>query len=221
MKLSLYHYWRSSSSWRVRWALAIKGVNCSFHSVNLLNDETESPEHLKRNPHGYVPVLEIQNSATDIAYLSESVAILEWLEETFPKSPNVASLYPGPPLNRARIRQLCEVINAGTQPLQNLNVLHLHSNDPQEQKKWAQYWIRKGLHAYETLAAPWAGRFSVGNDLSAADLFLIPQLYNARRQEIAIEEFPLLAKIFAECAQTLPYQASEPDRFKPNETALK
>lgn len=211
MKFKLYHYWRSSSSWRVRWALAHKSLHCEYLPVNLLSDDPDSPEHLARNPMGYVPALEIIDGGTTYC-LTESMAIIEWLEEKFPRSP----LFPGDAFQRARIRQLCETINSGTQPLQNLNVLQHFSSDPEEQKKWAQYWIRKGLHAYEQLARGGAGRFSVGDTLTAADLFLIPQLYNARRQDVMAEaEFPLLAKVMENALQTPSAKASEPERFKP------
>src|SRR5665213_1802972 len=173
-KLKLYHYWRSSSSWRVRWGLALKDVKCEFEAIDLLSGQSESPEHLSRNPLGFVPVLEITESSGKKFFLSESLPILEWLNETYPEP----SLFPKDPIARARARQLAEVINAGTQPLQNLNVQELHSADKEAKKHWSQHWIRNGLHAYETLVRETAGKFSVGNELSVADLCLIPQCYN-------------------------------------------
>src|SRR4051812_25232147 len=118
IQLKLYHYWRSSSSWRVRWALTYKSIPFETASVDLLTDETDGQDHLQRNPMGYVPVLELLNPQSPFRYLSESVAIIEWLEEQFP----TPKLLPGDPLHRAKIRQLTETINAGTQPLQNPNV---------------------------------------------------------------------------------------------------
>jgi len=213
--LKLYHYWRSSSSWRVRWALAHKKIPCKFTPINLLTDEPDSETHLQRNPLGYVPVLEIKTE-TNPVFLAESVAILEWLEEVHPQNP----LLPAPgtthALDRARIRQLAEIINSGTQPLQNLNALHLHSSQLTEQKLWAQHWIRKGLHAYETLARETSGQFSFGDSLTLADLFLIPQCYNAGRQDVSLDEFPLLKKIFESASHTQSYQESHPDRFNPS-----
>lgn len=192
--------------------MAYKGVHCEFNTVNLLTDEPESSEHLKRNPLGYVPVLELIDDNGESRYLGESTAIIEWLEETRPKP----SLLPQNPLSRARVRQLAEVINAGTQPLQNPNVSEFHSTDPEERKRWAQHWIRKGLHAYETLVHESAGRFSFGNQLTVADLYLIPQCYNALRQGVEIaEEFPRLQRIWDAAKEEISYQASEPERFKP------
>lgn len=211
MKLKLYHYWRSSSSWRVRWAFALKNITCEFAAINLLSDEPESKEHLKRNPLGYVPVLEILDESSKVRFLGESIAIIEWAEETHPKP----SLFSGDFAQRARIRQLAEIINSGTQPLQNLNASYFHSSDPEEQKRWNRHWIRNGLQAYETLVQETAGIFSVGNSLSLADLFLIPQCYNAGRHEIPLDEFPTVAKIHAAALATESCQASSPERFQP------
>ncbi len=211
MKLRLYHYWRSSSSWRVRWALAIKNVSCEYVPINLLSDEPESVEHRKRNPLGFVPVLEILDENPHFRHISESVALIEWLEETYP----TPSLFSGDSFQRARIRQLSEIINSGTQPLQNPNVAQFHSSDSEEQKKWNQHWIRKGMQAYEILVQETAGKFSVGNTITMADLFLIPQCYNAARFDVKVSEFPTLEKIYTEALTTESCQASAPEKFKP------
>jgi len=212
----LYHYWRSSSSWRVRWALALKKIPCEYVSVNLLTDETDLPEQRARNPLGYVPVLEILEP-TGLApltggkpkYLTESLAIMEWLEELFP----TPALLPADPYPRAKTRQLAETINAGTQPLQNPAVAQFHSPDPEKQKQWSLHWIRNGLAAYECLVQETAGEFSVGDTLSMADLCLIPQCYNALRQGILLSEFPRIDKIYHSCLLTESCQASAPDSF--------
>ena len=216
-KLRLFHYWRSSSSWRVRWGLAIKGIQAEMIAVNLLTGESESTEHKVRNPLGYVPVLEFlsppQGPKGPLTYLAESVAILEWLDEAQAAHP----LYPRDAALRARTRWLCEVINAGTQPLQNLSVADAHSSDPAAQKAWNQRWTRNGLTAFETLVKETAGNHCVGDSLTAADLFLIPQCYNALRQEIALEtEFPLLARLYESGLKTESCQAAHPDRYAPS-----
>jgi maleylpyruvate isomerase len=204
--MKLYHYWRSSSSWRVRWAMDYKKIPCSLVPISLLDGESESETHVARNPMGYVPVLE-----TPQGFLTQSSAIVAWLEETHPKP----SLFWGDSWNRARIRQLGAIITEDTQPVQNLPVLQLHSADTAEQKKWAQHFIRKGLGAFETLATQTAGKFSVGDELSWADLCLMPQLYNAARFEIAASEFPLLSQIGSECERLESYQSSHPSRTEP------
>lgn len=205
--LKLYHYWRSSSSWRVRWALDLKHVPHELVAISLLNGESESPEHLARHPLGYVPVLETPDGC-----LSQSAAIIHWIEGTFPGSP---SLFPEDTWEHSRVIQLADMISADTQPIQNVPVLQMHSSDPAEQKKWAQHFIRSGLAAYEKIAALTAGRFSVGDELTYADLCLMPQLYNANRYDVAITEFPPLARIAAECEKLPSYQSSHPARHEP------
>jgi maleylacetoacetate isomerase len=121
MNLKLYHYWRSSSSWRVRWALEFKEIECEMISVDLLNKESEREPHLSRSPLGFVPVLEVHGH-----YLTESVAIIEWLEERFPEK----KLFPHDDILRAQTRALVELVNAGIQPLQNLIVQEYLTPDP-------------------------------------------------------------------------------------------
>lgn len=211
MKLRLYHYWRSSSSWRVRWALLLKEIPCEFIAINLLNDESESADHLSRNPLGYVPVLEFLENLEPFRFLSESMAIIHWLDLVFPEP----KLLSGTPLEQARIMQLSELVNAGIQPLQNLNVSQYHSNNTSEQRKWNFHWIQKGLTAYEILVKETAGKFSMGNQISVADLFLIPQCYNAIRNQIELADFPLIKKIYETSLQTRACQQSAPENFKP------
>lgn len=208
---TLYHYWRSSSSWRVRWALAYKGIPCEFVPINLLENQQRSAEHLARNPLGYVPVLEIKEEGAPSRFIAESLAIIEYFEEIQP-SP---SLLPGCPIQRAQIRQLVEIVNAGTQPLQNLCVGKAHSEDAEERNRWSRLWINKGLKAYETLAASTAGALSVGDELTLADLYLIPQIYNANRFSIPISDYPLLERINAAALATKSCHESHPDRFQP------
>jgi maleylpyruvate isomerase len=195
----------------VRWAFALKGIACEMIPINLLNEEAESAEHRKRNPLGFVPVLEVLDRER-LHYLAESIAIIEWAEETRPEP----RLLPGDTYQRARIRQLAELVNAGTQPLQNLNTQHFHAPDnAEEQKRWNRHWIRNGLAAYETLIQETAGRYSVGDSITMADLFLIPQCYNAWRHEIPLSEYPAIERIHASAILTESCQASHPDRFQP------
>ncbi|MFZ9595236.1 MAG: maleylacetoacetate isomerase [Bdellovibrionia bacterium] len=210
--LRLYHYWRSSSSWRVRWALGLKNVPFDAQAIDLLTDEADQPRHLERNPMGYVPVLEIPSATHPPEFLTESMAILEWLELVAPTPP----LFPGDPLRQARIRQLCEIINSGTQPLQNPNVSAFHSPVAELQKKWNQTWIQKGLNAFEVWVKKTSGQYSVGDSITAADLFLIPQCYNALRNEISLELFPTIHRIYGAALKTEACQRSHPDQFQPS-----
>ncbi|MBI3544841.1 MAG: maleylacetoacetate isomerase [Deltaproteobacteria bacterium] len=204
---TLYHWWRSSSSWRVRWALELKGVKADLVLVNLMTGENEQPAHLARNPMGYVPVL-----ALDGRNMIESMAILEYLDETHP-SPR---LIPGDAYDRQHVRALSELINAGTQPIHNVDVFEHHSADPEEQKRWNAHFIRRGLKAFEKLASPRAGAFAFGNQVTAADLCLVPQCFAAARFGVDVAaEFPLVARWNAASLATPECQASHPDRYKP------
>ncbi|MDR3606419.1 MAG: maleylacetoacetate isomerase [Oligoflexia bacterium] len=215
MRYRLYHYWRSSASWRARWALALKEIEVEYVAVDLLSDDAESPEHRHRNPLGFVPVLELLEQPEDspYRYLTESTALLEWMEETRP----FPSLLPSDPLERARIRALCQIVNASLQPLQNPPVTARHSSDPEEAKKWVQYWNQQHLKAFEELARPTAGKFCFGDEITMADLFLIPQCYSARRFGVPLDQdFPMLARIYDEAMKTPECQRTSPDALKPS-----
>ena len=209
--MKLYHYWRSSSSWRVRWALELKKLKAELIPVNLLKGESHTEEHRKRSPMGWVPALEIETNDGAVL-LSESVAMIEYLEEAFPQS---YPLLPGSPLNRGRIRQFTEIINAGTQPIQNLSVQKYFSDDGEKQLEWSRHWIARGFEAYEALAKNSAGRFTLGDQITLADLFLAPQVYNAKRFEVDLAPYPTISRICDGCAETSEYQASEPSKFEP------
>lgn len=214
--MRLYHYWRSTSSWRVRWALAHKNIPCEMIPINLLNGEAESPAHLARHPLGFVPVLELDSGET----LIESLAIIQYLETVFPNSP---SLYPKDPLQKAKALAFAEVINAGTHPIQNPTVTERLGIEfgatADQQKQWSQYWIDRGLELYEkllpesTLNTPTP--FSVESGFSIADICLLPQLYNAQRYEVSLQRFPKISAIARHLSQWESYRNSHPDRYNP------
>lgn len=213
MKLRLYHYWRSSCSWRVRWALNFKAVPCEFAHIDLLKKENRSPEHLLRNPMGSVPVLEvIDDPSMKLKFLTESLPIIEWIEERFPGSPLLGKT----PEDRYQIRRLAETVNSGIQPIQNLKVLEYISEEQPRRQEWARHWIRQGLAAFEQLAHPTAGKFCFGDTLTMADLYLIPQCYNALRFDLDLSEMPLLKRIYETVLKTPSCEAAHPDRFKPS-----
>lgn len=198
-----YHYWRSSSSWRVRWALRLKGVDFQPVAVDLLAGEQRSAAHHQRNPAERVPVLQVGDQL-----IAESVAICEYLEEVYPRPP----LLPREPLARARVRQLTEVINAGIQPLQNSGVQRHLSSLGVDSQGWLERFVGPGLAALEAMTRPLAGAFCVGDALSFADVALVPQLYFARRFGISLEEMPTLRRIEATCAAMACFQVAHAER---------
>jgi len=209
-QLRLAHYWRSSSSWRVRWALSIKGLSWESESVDLLSDAQLADAYKASSPMGLVPCLWVDGRP-----LTESMAIIELLEELQPEP----RLLPADRWARARARQIAEMINAGTQPLQNLSVLRKVGDKP-AQRAWAHHWIARGLAAVErelSIAASELGEgaFAIGDAVSIAELFIVPQLYNARRQELDLARYPRLLRIEAAALATDAAKASHPDRFAP------
>ena len=208
-RCTLYHYWRSSASWRVRWALAIKGIAFESVAIDLVHGEQSAAAHQARNPMGRVPALVLDDGRS----LGESVAILEWLDETIP----TPALYPKDPWQRARTRQLVEIINAAVQPLQNISVLRRLSPEGPVQRAWAAHFNELGLGAFETLLAQIAaegagnGHFSIGDGLTAADIFLVPQLYAARRFGVDVSRFPRVLAA-EEAARATPHaEAARPE----------
>jgi len=189
MDTILYQYWRSSASWRARWALAIKRVPFTTVPVDIVAGEQLTDEHRARNPMAHVPALWIDDHC-----FAESVAILEYLEETRPEP----ALYPRDPWPRARVRQVVELINSGIQPLQNLIVQGRHAKDPEEQKAWSRFFNDRGILACEALLGaiaaeiPGSGGFCVGSSLTAADLFVVPQVATARRFGVDFTRCPRL-----------------------------
>lgn len=207
--MKLYGYWRSSSSWRVRIGLAIKEVDYEYAAVHLVADggQQHLPTYREKNPMRQVPLLQWEE-AGEVQELSQSLAILEFLEERYPEP----SILPGSALERARARQLAEVINSGTQPLQNLAVIQkLRDELGQDAKSWSAYWIRRGLEAYEEMARREDGPFSVGEQVSMADICLIPQLYNARRFEVELGDLTRCLAIEDACLKLRAFQVSHPD----------
>lgn len=208
MSYVLYSYWRSSASWRVRWALAHKGIAFDKSIVNILKGEQQDDGHRGRNPIGHVPALEIAPGR----FLAESVAIIEWLEETHPEP----RLYPADPWARARVRQVCELVNAGIQPLQNLVVLDKVSSDPEAKKAWAHEFNLRGMTALERLLRGidgelGKGSFAVGSQLTAADLFVVPQVYSARRFGVDLSPFSRVLEAEASALATPFAEGARPE----------
>lgn len=203
--MKLHGYWRSGASWRVRIALAWKELPYTYLPVHLVRDggEQHQDAYLARNPMAQVPLLELEDGRT----LTQSLAILEYLEEAHP----TPALLPADPFLRAKARQLAELVNSGIQPLQNLGTLQRIDAFGGDRKAWAKHWIERGLGALEREAAALAGTYCVGEAVSFADLCLIPQLYAARRFEVDVGAYPTLARVESTCAALPAFQAAHPD----------
>lgn len=204
----LHEYWRSSSSYRVRIALNLKGVDYHSHQVNLLDREQKMPEHLAKNPQGLVPILSI-----DGHHLTQSVAIIDYLDQKFPEPP----LFPTDIYERAKILAQMFVIVAEIQPINNLGVgNYLKSDfgaDGKDVVKWMHHWMADGFSALEQMA-PESGFF--GGDIpNIVDVCLVPQFYNARRFEVDLGAFPNLVRIDEECSGLEAFQKAHPDAVKP------
>jgi maleylacetoacetate isomerase len=206
--LTLHGYFRSSAAWRVRIALALKGVTAAQASHHLRRNEQLAADFLRLNPQGLVPALEVDGQGV----LTQSLAIIEWLEETQPG----ARLLPADAWGRARVRALAQVIACDIHPIQNLRVLlHLKRDLGQDQSAidaWARHWIALGLAAFEArLAEPETGRFCHGEAPGLADLCLVPQLGNARRFGLALEAYPHILAVEAACADLEAFRSTGPE----------
>jgi maleylpyruvate isomerase len=202
--MKLYAYWRSSASWRARIGLAWKKVPYDYVAVNILKQEQRQETYRSVNAIGQVPTLELD----DGRLVAQSLAILEYLEETVPEPP----LLPRDPYQRAMARQLAEIVNSGIQPLQNTGVLDAAVELGTTREAWARRWIGEGLDALMRTAAPHAGQFLVADAVTIADVCLVPQLYNARRFGLDMARWPLLVRVEEACAQLAPFQTAHPDR---------
>ncbi|ROT67146.1 hypothetical protein C7M84_014790 [Penaeus vannamei] len=196
----LYSYFRSSCSWRVRIALAHKGVDYEYRAINLLKQEQVSDEYKKLNPIGQVPALIVDENT-----LTQSISILEYLEEAFPQKP----LLPKDLFKRAKVREVCEIIGSGIQPLQNLSVLQKIGETKME---WGHFYIQKGFVALEQVLANSAGKYCVGDEVTIADCCLVPQVYNANRFKVDMAAFPVISRVHDALMSLDAFKAAHPSQ---------
>src|SRR6476659_10823326 len=205
--MKLHGYFRSSAAYRVRIALNLKGLSADHLPHHLRKGEQRDPAYLALNPQGLVPTLE--NDAG--AILTQSLAIIEWLDETYPGPP----LLPDDALRRAKVRAFAMALACDTHPVQNLKVLaRLRQLGLPEEKvtEWADWTNREGLAACEKLIAKEPGPFCFGSQPSIADLCLVPQLANARRFGVDVSAFPRLLQAEAACKAMQEFAAAAADK---------
>lgn len=198
MSLILHNYFRSSTSIRVRIALAMKGVDYQYSSYALLKEEQKSQEFLRLNPQGLVPSLETPHGT-----ISQSMAILEYLDEVYP----VPALLPATPIEKARVRSLAQVVAMDIHPVNNLRILkyirsEFNANDVQV-TSWFQQWVNEGFSALETRLSGEAetGRFCHGDKVTLADICLVSQAINNKRFKVAIDAYPTIERIVKSCLE--------------------
>ncbi|PIE19271.1 MAG: maleylacetoacetate isomerase [Proteobacteria bacterium] len=214
---ALYAYFRSSASYRVRIALAYKGLAYAYRPVHLLEGGGQQLSEAYRavNPLAELPALVIEGAGQGgaDAILAQSVAILEYLEEVHPQPPLLPATGP---LERARVRQLVESVNSSIQPVQNLKVMKKlgadYGADRPAMFRWARYWVERGFEGLEALLTRTAGRYAFGDAVTLADVALVPQVYNARRFDCDMARFPTIARVSAAAEAIDAFVAAHPHR---------
>jgi maleylpyruvate isomerase len=204
----LYHDIQSSASVRLRIALNLKGLEVERRRVNLAMNQQMAPEHLARNPQGLVPVL-VEGGRV----LTQSLAIIEYLDETHPEP----ALLPRRPADRARIRGLAGIVACDIHPIDNMRVRRYIVDplgyDDKMVGQWFNHWIAVGLAAFERLVAddPRTGEFCHGDAPGLADICLFPQMLNANRYALDLTPYPTLRRIFEHCAALAAFEQARPE----------
>lgn len=191
--VTLYTYFRSSCSARLRIALHLKNIPFTPVYINLLKNEQSSPAYRAINPSGTVPALVIQHSSSATVTVTQSLAALEYLDEAFPDSK--PALLPSDPETRAIVRQLANIIACDIQPITNLKILMRVAEVGADRAAWSKGFHEDGLRAYEAIVARSAGKFSVGDQITLADVCLVPAAWNAERVGVGLEQFPVTNRI--------------------------
>ena len=204
--MKLYNYFRSSASFRVRIALHLKGLAYDYLPVHLARGEQKKPAFAAVTAEGLVPVLEID----DDRRLTQSMAIIEYLDETHPQPP----LLPADALGRARVRALAQIVACEIHPLNNLRVLkylvgELKASEDAK-NAWYRHWVRLGLESYEAQLATRSGLYSHGDAPTLADCCLVPQIFNAQRFDCDLNGLPRTMAVFDACMKLDAFQQAQP-----------
>ena len=208
--MQLYHYFRSSASYRVRIALALKGLDCELVPVHLMRNEQLAEPFASISAAHLVPLL-----VDDDRVLTQSMAIIEYLDETHP-SP---SLLPGDAAARARIRALAQDVACEIHPLNNLRVLRYLTHElkvgEDDKNRWYRHWVETGLEAVERQLAGAAatGRFCHGDTPTLADCVLVPQVHNAQRLACRTDHLPTVMRVFEECMRLDAFATTQPSAY--------
>jgi maleylacetoacetate isomerase/maleylpyruvate isomerase len=208
--MQLHHYFRSSASYRVRIALALKGLPCELVPIHLLKHEQNSARYTAIAPAGLVPLLKVGDEA-----LTQSMAIIEYLDEAYPEP----SLLPGDAFDRARIRSLAQDIGCEIHPLDNLRVLRYLVREMKlsddDKTRWYQHWVETGLEVVERRLAGDArtGRFCHGDTPTLADCTLVPQIFNAQRYACRLDHVPTVMRVFDECMRLDAFAKTQPSAY--------
>lgn len=207
MTLVLHSYWRATAPYRVRIGLNLKGLPYDYAAVNLVAGEQRAGAYSQINPQGLTPALE----TGDGRVLTQSLAILEWLDETHPRPP----LLPSAPHDRAVVRAMAGIVGCDIHPLNNLRVQRQLTEmgvDEAGRLAWTQRWINDGFAALEPLIAAHSDGFAFGAEPGLADCLLIPQVYSAERYGVDLLPYPAIAAVVARCAELAAFQDAHPDR---------
>ncbi|CAB4484301.1 unnamed protein product [Rhizophagus irregularis] len=199
---TLYSNYRSSCSWRIRTTLNWKEIGYETIPINLLEDEQKTLEYTSINPFQVVPALKIDGVA-----LTQSIAILEYLEETRPEKP----LLPKDPIKRALVRSLVQAIVGDAQPITNLRVRKYVEETRRDE--WTNYWATFSFQRIEALLAATAGEYCVGDEVTFVDICLIPQAYNAAHKfKVDMSNFPIIQRIYNKCLELNAFKMAHPHR---------
>jgi len=203
--MKLFGYWRSSATYRVRIALELKGLEYDYEPVNLLKGEQHSPAHLKRNPQGLVPAFETKEGHL----LTQSIAIIEYLEERYPETP----LLPANAAGRAKARAIAATIACEAQPFMNLRIQKYLKDecdfDAEAMSAWLNRWTGNAMTSVETLIGDGA-TFCAGDKPGMADAFLVPQVFGALRFGIDLSKTPRIIEIYERCCKLDPFIRAHP-----------